>query len=210
MHGDDPPQAHGLDVLVGELLPDEAGYLGVGLLPLALVGLGPDLAGDPVVVREELPLEHGDLGGDTRGGLEVRRSEDLLGVVEPEAPALETGDPGLAGGPVARDREVDDAVLLAPGAGGFGDHHLANVGEFPENALENLRKGLSRTAIPRHQNIGGNVAREVELYSLGQFQGRGVEIQGLIAHGDPSFFQGKFGFQNTHGIASCQSGGSVS
>ena len=98
VHGNDVPQTHLLDLLVRELLTDEAGQFGVRLRELALVGLGADLLRDPVVVLEEHALENGDFGRHAVGRLEVRRTEHLLGVVsDAETVAFQTLDPVLAG-----------------------------------------------------------------------------------------------------------------
>lgn len=115
MHGKDPDQPHGFDLLVRELQTDEAGQFGFRLAELALVGLGADLLRDPNVVLEEHALENGDFGRHAARRLEVRRTEHLLGVVsDAETVAFQTLDPVLAGRAVARDREVDDVVFLAP------------------------------------------------------------------------------------------------
>ena len=71
VHGNDVPQPHRLDLLVRELLTDEAGQFGVRLRKLALVGLGANLLRDPVVVLEEHALENGDFGRHAVGRLEV-------------------------------------------------------------------------------------------------------------------------------------------
>lgn len=126
VHSDDPDQAHGFDVLVREVLADEAGHFGVRRGQLALVGLGTNLLRDPIAVLEEHALEDGDLGGDTGGRLEVRRAEHAFGVVaQTEALALETLDPLRTGRAVGRDAEVDDAVLFAPVASRFRNRELA-------------------------------------------------------------------------------------
>src|SRR3989344_2714998 len=118
MHDDEPNQAHDFDLLVRKLLADEAGNLGVGLLPLALARFRPDLAGDPVVVREERALQDGDLGGHARGGLEGARGEHALGVlVEAEDLAQQKSDREGPCGPVGGDGEVDDPFGFTPGAG---------------------------------------------------------------------------------------------
>lgn len=115
VHGDDPDQAHRLDVLVREVLADEAGDLGVGLRQLALVGLGTNLFRDPIVVLEEHALEDGDLGGDTGGRLEIRRAKRAFGAgAQTEALALEPLDPLETSCAVGSDAEVDDAVLFTP------------------------------------------------------------------------------------------------
>ncbi|TSC69125.1 MAG: hypothetical protein G01um101456_324 [Parcubacteria group bacterium Gr01-1014_56] len=115
VHGNDVPQTHGFDLLVRELLTDEAGQFGVRLREVSARGLGANLLRDPIVVLEEHALENGDFGRHAVGRLEVLRTKHLLGVVaHAEALALEPGDPVLAGRAVAGDREVDDAVFLAP------------------------------------------------------------------------------------------------
>lgn len=124
--GNDVPQTHLLDFLVRELLTDEAGQFGVRLGQLALIGLGTDLLRGPVVVLEEHALENGDFGRHATRRLEVQRTEHLLGVVtHAQALAFEPGDPVLAGRAVRGDREVDDAVLLAPRTGRFGNREFA-------------------------------------------------------------------------------------
>jgi len=126
VHSDDPYHAHGFDVLVREVLADEAGHFGVRRGQLALVGLGTNLLRDPIAVLEEHALEDGDLGGDTRGRLEVRRAKHAFGVVaRTEALALKTLDPLGTGRAVGRDAEVDDAVLFTPVASRFRNRELA-------------------------------------------------------------------------------------
>ena len=125
VHGNDVPQTHRFDLLVRELLTDEAGQFGVRLRKLALVGLGANLLRDPVVVLEEHALENGDFGRHAIGRLEVRRTEHLFGVVsDTETVAFQTLDPVLAGRAVAGDREVDDAIFLAPRTGRFGNREF--------------------------------------------------------------------------------------
>ena len=115
VHGNDVPQPHCFDLLIRELLTNEAGQFGFRLAELALVGLGANLLRDPVVVLEEHALENGDFGHHTARRLEVRRTEYLLGVVsDAETVARETLDPVLASRAVAGDREVDNAVFFAP------------------------------------------------------------------------------------------------
>ncbi len=122
VHGNDVPQTHCFDLLVRELLTDEAGQLGVRLGQLALVGLGANLLRDPVVVLEEHALEKGDFGRHAVGRLEVRRTEHLFGIVsDAETVAFQTLDPVLAGRAVGGDREVDDTVFLAPRTSRFGN-----------------------------------------------------------------------------------------
>ncbi len=125
VHGNDVPQTHGFDLLVRELLTDEASQFGVRLRELALVGLGANLLRDPVVVLEEHALENGDFGRHAARRFEVRRTEHLLGVVsDAETVAFQTLDPVLAGRAVAGDREVDDAIFLAPRTGRFGNREF--------------------------------------------------------------------------------------
>ena len=127
VHGNYVAQPHSPDLLVRELLTDEAGQFGVRLRELALlVGLGANLLRDPVVVLEEHALKNGDFGRHAVRRFEVRRTEHLLGVVsDAETLAFQTLDPVLAGRAVARDREVDDAVFLAPTSGRFGNREFA-------------------------------------------------------------------------------------
>ncbi len=115
VHGNDPDQTHSFDLLIRELLTDEAGQFCVRLRESALVGLGADLLGDPVVVLEEHTLENGDFSRDTVRRLEVRASEHLFGMVsDAETVVLQTLDPVLAGRAVGGDAEIDDVVFLAP------------------------------------------------------------------------------------------------
>lgn len=117
VHGNDPPETHRLDLLVGERLTDEAGDFGIRGFELALGREGTNLLRDPIVVLEKHAFEDSDLGGDARGRLEVRRTEHALGVIpDPEAFALEPFDPLWTSRAVGRNAEVDDAVLFAPGA----------------------------------------------------------------------------------------------
>ncbi len=97
VHGNDTPQTHLLDLLVREVLTEEASELGVWLRELALVGLCTDLLRDPVVVREDHALENGNVCRDAIGRLEVRGTEHLRGAAfNAETVALQTLDPALA------------------------------------------------------------------------------------------------------------------
>ena len=126
MHGNDVPQTHHFDLLVREFLTDEASQFGFRHAELALVGLGANLLRDPVVVLEEHALENGDFGRHAARRLEVRRTEHLLGVVsDAETVTFQTLDPVLAGRAVGGDREVDDAVFLAPRTEGCGNQEFA-------------------------------------------------------------------------------------
>ncbi len=125
VHRNDPDQTHRFDLLVRELLKDEAGQFGVRLRELALVGIGTDLLRDPVVVLEEHALENRDFGRHAVGRLEIRRTEHLLGVVsDAETVAFQTLDPVLADRAIGGDAEVDDAVFLTPRTGRFGNREF--------------------------------------------------------------------------------------
>ncbi len=124
VHGNDRPQTHCFDLLVRELLADEACEFGVGLYELAYECIHPNAPRGPIVVLKEHTLENGHLGGHAAGRREVWALEHPLGVViHPKA--LESGDPLLAGRAVRSDGEVDDAVFLAPRVGWFAHHNLA-------------------------------------------------------------------------------------
>ena len=115
VHDDDPPEAHGFDLLIRELLTDEADQFDVRLRELTLIGLDADLFCDPVVVLEEHTLEDSNFCRHATRRPKVRRTEYLLGEVsDPETVTGETLDPVFAGCAVTRDREVDDAIFLAP------------------------------------------------------------------------------------------------
>jgi len=132
VHCDDPPPTHGFELLVRELLADEAGQFGVWLRELALVGLGANLLRGPVVVLEEHTLENGDFGRHAARRLEVRRMECPLGAYSDENIfALEPGVPTLAGRAVAGDAEVDDAVFLAPRTDRFCAHDFVSWANLP-------------------------------------------------------------------------------
>ncbi len=122
VHGNDPPEAHGFQFLVAELLTDETGDFSVWCGETTAFCFGTNLLGDPVAVLEEHALEDGDLVGHAVGRCEVVRAKQLLGIVaHAEALALQTSDPPLTTLVIRGDREVDDAVLFAPSALGFGD-----------------------------------------------------------------------------------------
>ena len=118
VHDDNPDQTHRFDLLVRELLTDEAVQFGVRLAELTLVGLGTNLLRDPVVVLEEHALDNRDFGRHAVGRLEIRRTEHLHGVVcDAETVVFQTLDPVLADRSIAGDREVDDTVFLTPRTG---------------------------------------------------------------------------------------------
>ena len=71
VHAHDPPETHRLELLVAELLADEAGDLGMGVRELAALGGGADLLGDPIAIVPEGTDEHRDVVGDAVGRLEV-------------------------------------------------------------------------------------------------------------------------------------------
>ena len=135
MHHDDPQQMHRFYLAIREPLTDEASHFGVGLAELAPVGLLSNLARDPVAVLKEHALEDGHLGRHSAGRLEGVVTKHSLGVeaADAELLAFQARDPVLAGRAVARDREVDDAVFFAPGAGRFGHDELA--AEEPLDAI---------------------------------------------------------------------------
>jgi len=147
VHYDDPPDTHGFDLLVRELLANETGQLDVRLGQLALVGFGTDLLRDPVVVLEEHALENGDFGRHATRRLEVRRTKYLIGVVaDAETVAFQTLDPVLASRAVGCDAEVDDAVFLAPRTDRFGNRKfVAEKTERHVVATELLDDGIQLT-----------------------------------------------------------------
>jgi len=136
VHGNDAPQTHLLDLLVRELLTDEASELGVRLKKApprredACAGLGADILRGAPGIHEECALQDGDFGRDALGRLEVGRTEHLLGVADAETVTLQTLDPVLAGRAVRGDREVDDTVFLAPRTGRFGNREFASQETF--------------------------------------------------------------------------------
>jgi len=75
VHGDDPPQTHGFQLIVAKLFTDETGDFCVRRGETALVGFGTDLLRDPIAVLEEHALEDGDLVGHAVGRREVVRAE---------------------------------------------------------------------------------------------------------------------------------------
>lgn len=81
VYGNDPDQTHGFDLLIRELLTDEAGQFGVRLRELALVGLGTNLRRDSVAVLEECTLENGNFGRHATRRLEVRRAKHIPGAL---------------------------------------------------------------------------------------------------------------------------------
>lgn len=140
MHDNDKQQAHLLDLLVSELLADEAGQFGIRYDKLALVGLGTNLALDAGVVLEELALEDSYFGGHAARRYETGRTEHLLGVVfEAETVSFQTLDPVLAGRAVAGDREVDDSIFLTPRS--LLLHKRRNASQYV-SVLKNIRDVL--------------------------------------------------------------------
>ncbi|PIR89465.1 MAG: hypothetical protein COU07_01015 [Candidatus Harrisonbacteria bacterium CG10_big_fil_rev_8_21_14_0_10_40_38] len=145
VHCDDPSETHGFDLLVCELLTNEAGQFGIRFWQLALGGLGANLLRDPIVVLKETAQKNGDFGREALGWLEARRTEHLLGgVTYAEAVAFQTLDPVLAGRAVRGDREVDDTVFLAPFSFLFRNHKITTkelINSFL--ATENVPHGLN-------------------------------------------------------------------
>lgn len=144
VHGNDVPQTHLPDLLVRELLTNEASQFGIRLPQLALVSFGANVIRDPALVLEEYALENGDFARHATRRLERRRSEHLLGVViHAKTFSLKSGDPVLAGRAVARDREVDNAVFLAPQTSRFGNREfVAEKTERHVVATEFLDDGI--------------------------------------------------------------------
>ena len=152
VHADDPDETHGRDLIIGELLTDEARHLDVGLREPTLFGLRTDLLGDPVVVTEEHALQDGDLRGHAARGPKVRRSEHLLGVsTHAQALALQPRDPGQAGRAIAGHRKVDHAIFLAPFARRLGNRELVAkkplcsllAAEFVDDCLKPVMGAMS-------------------------------------------------------------------
>ena len=131
VHGNDVPQPHRFDLIIPELLTDEAGQFGVRGHELAFFSLVANLRRVQVLVTEETARKNDCFGRHATRRLEVRGTEHLLGIVtHTEAFALEPGDPVLAGRAIALDRKVDDAVFLAPGtSGGSIQDALVDVGD---------------------------------------------------------------------------------
>src|SRR3989344_3776390 len=116
VHGNDVPQPHGFNLIIPELLTDEAGQFGVRGHELAFFSLVANLRRVSVVVLEETARKNGDFGRHAARLLEGRRTEHPLGVVvfEAEAFAFQARDPANARRAVGGDAEADDAVFLAP------------------------------------------------------------------------------------------------
>ena len=115
VHRDEPDQTHRFDVLIREILADEAGYFGIGFCELPLVGLGANLARDTILVGEKLSFENHAVVRDAGGRLEIRRVQDILRPFgQPEVFLLQTSNPLRTSRAVGGDGEVDDAVLLHP------------------------------------------------------------------------------------------------
>lgn len=132
VHGNDPHQPHGLDLLVRKLVADQAGNLGVGGGQLALASLSTDLLGDAVTIVEEHALQDSNVVGDAGSRLEILGAEELLGVIaDAISLGLQVGDPLGTGLAVRGDSEIDDAVLLAPGAVGIANH-CPSVEDVPD------------------------------------------------------------------------------
>lgn len=104
VHDNDAPQSHRFDLLIRELLANEAHDLDVGGGEFTLTGIDEDLPRDQIIVLKEYALENSDLGGYAVGWREVRRTEHLLGVAtHPRALALESDDPFSASCSVGSD-----------------------------------------------------------------------------------------------------------
>lgn len=116
VHNNNTPQTHRFDILVRELLTDEAGRFCIRLRELVLVGLGANPRCGPVVVPEEATPQNGEFGRHIARRNEVRRAEHLLrGVTHVEAFELfGPVDPVLAGNTTGGNAEIDDAIFLAP------------------------------------------------------------------------------------------------
>src|SRR3989338_8137630 len=125
VHGDDPQEIHGFDLLVRELLTDKAGQFGIRLRELALVGFDADFLGAPAFVLEEHALENSNFGRHAIGRLEIRRTEYVLGAItHVETLTIQALDPVLASCAVGGDREADDAIFLVPRTGRFGNREF--------------------------------------------------------------------------------------
>ena len=115
VHGHDPHQTHSLDLLIRELVADQAGDFSVGGGERALLGFGPDLFGDPVTVVEEHALQDGDFVDHARGGLEIPRAKHELGfIAQTFSLAFQASDPVFTGGAVRDDHEVDHTISFGP------------------------------------------------------------------------------------------------
>ena len=81
VHSNDPPQAHGFDVLIRELFSDETCHFGVGLSEASLGRFRSNCFRDSVTVLEEHAFEHSDLGCHIVGWLEVRGTQYAFSVI---------------------------------------------------------------------------------------------------------------------------------
>ncbi len=153
VHGNDPPQTHGLDLLVRELFANQAGDVGIRLHEFHLIGLGADVLGDAVVVLEERTLEDDDLVRTRDRRLELFRTKHAFRVVShPIAFRLRPRNPLVARRRlVERDREVDDAINFTPAPGSFGDRQFVTketIGcffatEFVDNRLKPIVRAMT-------------------------------------------------------------------
>lgn len=161
VHGDDPPETHGLDLLVRELFTDEAGDVGVRLHEFHLVGLGTDLLGDAVIVLEERTLEDDDLMLPSGGGLEVFGTKNGLPVIffDTITFLFRPRDPLVASRRlVERDREVDDAINFTPALDLLGDdqfvaketHCPVVTAKFFDDRVQLTSRQIGRSKIGTH------------------------------------------------------------
>lgn len=81
VHGNDPPETHGLDLLVRELFADQAGDVGVRRLEVHFLRLGADVLGDAIFILEKRTFEDDDLIRPSGGGFEVFRTKNGLPVI---------------------------------------------------------------------------------------------------------------------------------
>lgn len=115
VHDSDLFETHRLDLFIRECFTDHAGDFGVRGLEPVLGREDAGLFGERSSTIEECAPEDSNLGRYARRRVEILGTEHALGMAsDPKAFLLETFDPLLARGAVARDREVDDAVLLPP------------------------------------------------------------------------------------------------
>ncbi len=165
VHDGDTGQTHQLDLGVRELVTDQTRDLGVGLAELPTISLGADVLGGTVKIAVDHALDDGDVVGDALGGTKVPMAEQLLGVVaDVVALLLEVSDPLGASAAVGGDAEVDHAVLLAPGAGGFGNHEFVTQETFgTRDAAQLVENSLDKAELDVRVLHGGTHYKTLSL-----------------------------------------------
>lgn len=152
VHGGNPPDTEFLKFRIREQVSEKASRLGVRREPSPLLCVRTDLLRNAIAIRVGRADDDGQGVGDAVGCLEVRRPQDILGILrEAEAFRFEIGDPVFAASTVRGDFNIDHIIDPDPffafgdlGCNAFGDDRDRGLTTVVEKFGESLSTFFGR------------------------------------------------------------------